>query len=200
MKAQWDKEGWLAAKPFASPRFCDLAMNDGLTLALTFYPLPRREEMSPVCFWFCERLSGKSRRANFRQTANGSLSLAHRMGEGGRRPGEGMSLAGMREVQITNFPAWTNDFMGRGSSHGGAGLISDWPGGTKGSARALACGFQRPRWKHRRVGRCSTRASNTTAGGGCAPQIAGTQAQRCKAARSSPLPAERMHTNDGSTE
>jgi hypothetical protein len=25
------------------------------------------------------------------------LSLAHRMGEGGRRPGEGLSLAGMRE-------------------------------------------------------------------------------------------------------
>src|ERR1017187_4815812 len=25
--------------------------------------------------------------------------------------------AGMREVQITNFPVGTNDFMGRGSSH-----------------------------------------------------------------------------------
>ena len=27
----------------------------------------------------------------------------------------------MREVQSTNFPAGTNDLMGRGSSHGGAG-------------------------------------------------------------------------------
>src|ERR1035437_7584494 len=39
----------------------------------------------------------------------------------------------------------------------------------RGSARALACGFQRPRWKHRRAEMDSTRASNPTAGGGCAP-------------------------------
>jgi len=30
--------------------------------------------------------------------ANDSLPLAHRMGEGGRRPGEGMSLAGVRTL------------------------------------------------------------------------------------------------------
>ena len=40
---------------------------------------------------------------------------------------------------------------------------------TGGSARALACGCQRPRWKHRRAEMGSTRASNPTAGGGCAP-------------------------------
>src|ERR1019366_7332542 len=39
----------------------------------------------------------------------------------------------------------------------------------RGSARALACGFQRPRWKHRQwwpSARSSTRASNPPAGGG----------------------------------
>src|ERR1035437_10988116 len=45
-----------------------------------------------------------------------------------------------------------------------------WRFGTNGgSARALAWGCQRPRWKHRRAEMGSTRASNPTAGGGCAP-------------------------------
>ena len=41
----------------------------------------------------------------FKWTANDSpfLSPAHRMGEGGRRSGEGMSLAGVRTVVSTNF-------------------------------------------------------------------------------------------------
>ena len=38
-----------------------------------------------------------------------------------------------------------------------------------GERTRLACSFQRPRWKHRAAGNVFDEASNTTAGGGCAP-------------------------------
>ena len=74
-------------------------MNLVLTPALTCFLSPRRGQRGE---WFLVggKLSGKSRRVDF-QGDGGQftfLSLAHWMGEGGRRPGEGMILAGMREV------------------------------------------------------------------------------------------------------
>ena len=50
--------------------------------------------------------------------------------------------------------------------------LDDW-----GERTRLACSFQRPRWKHRR-GRCSTRASNTTAGAAVLPSYAETDWSR----------------------
>src|ERR1039457_3368369 len=54
-----------------------------LTLALTFYPLPRGEEMTVGRFRFCGRLSGQSSRGFFKKTAPAfSLSAPNGSGEG----------------------------------------------------------------------------------------------------------------------
>ena len=45
-----------------------------LTLALTFYPLPRGEEITIGRCWFCERRSGQSSRWFFKATAHVSPS------------------------------------------------------------------------------------------------------------------------------
>jgi hypothetical protein len=56
-----------------------------LTLALTFYPLPRGEEITIGRCWFCERRSGQSSRGVFKATAHVSPSpWGEGRDEGGR--------------------------------------------------------------------------------------------------------------------
>jgi len=63
--------------------------------------LPRGEGTALARFVFsADRPANPvARFSSRRRTVLLLLSLAHRMGEGGRRPGEGLRLAGMREVE-----------------------------------------------------------------------------------------------------
>ena len=76
-----------------------------LTLALTFYPLPRGEEMAFGRFRFCGRLSSQSRRAFFKKTARVSPS-----------PPTGVGGEGRGEVaRETNFGATPETATGTGA-------------------------------------------------------------------------------------
>jgi hypothetical protein len=65
-------------------------------LILTFFPEEKEQQLHVS--GFAADCPANTVARNFKQAANDSrfLSLAHRMGEGGRRPGEGLILAGVR--------------------------------------------------------------------------------------------------------
>ena len=91
-----------------------------LTLALTFYPLPRGEEITIAQSRFCERLPGQSSRAFFKETANDSPS-----------PPTGVGGEGRGEVaRETNYLVAGRKDRGKRPTQGraGAGLAS--PAGT----------------------------------------------------------------------